>query len=88
LAERPERNLASLRRRFSVSHHFLIAGDDATKALVMMHTMDLTVDNSCGAGRNGPVSTTPIGADDLFMDWAVTNYVLDGIGSRWTLHLS
>ena len=65
-------------------------GEDATKALVKDPENGLdSVDNVLQQiDANDPVNGQPIGADDLFMDWAVTNYVLDGsVGDgRYTYH--
>jgi hypothetical protein len=54
-------------------------GEDATKALVKDPENGLdSVDNVLNQiGATDPETGQPIGADDLFMDWVVTNYLLD-----------
>jgi immune inhibitor A len=55
-------------------------GEDATKALVkdLDNGFD-SVDNVlAGIHAVDPATGQPIRADDVFMDWAVTNYLLDG----------
>ncbi len=54
-------------------------GEDATKAVVKDAANGFDgIDNSLQAlNATDPFSGDPIRADDLFMDWAVTNYVLD-----------
>jgi immune inhibitor A len=65
-------------------------GEDATKALVKDSENGLdSVDNVLNQiGATDPLTDQPIGADDVFMDWAVTNYLLDGsVGDgRYTYH--
>ncbi len=65
-------------------------GEDATKALVKDPENGLdSVDNVLKQiGATDPVTGQPIGADDLFMDWVVTNYLLDdSVGDgRYTYH--
>ena len=65
-------------------------GEDATKALVKDPENGLdSVDNVLNQiGATDPMTGQPIGADDLFMDWAATNYLLDGsVGDgRYTYH--
>jgi immune inhibitor A len=65
-------------------------GEDATKALVKDPENGLdSVDNVLNQiGATDPVTDQPIGADEVFMDWAVTNYLLDGsVGDgRYTYH--
>jgi hypothetical protein len=65
-------------------------GEDATKALVKDPENGLdSVDNVLNQiGATDPVTGQLIGADDLFMDWAATNYLLDGsVGDgRYTYH--
>lgn len=54
-------------------------GQEATQALVRdaANGMD-SVDNVLGSiGATDPLTGQPIRADDLFMDWAVANYLLD-----------
>jgi len=55
-------------------------GEDATKALVKDPENGLdSVDNVLAQiDATDPLTGRPIGADDLFMDWAATNYLLDG----------
>jgi immune inhibitor A len=55
-------------------------GEEATKALVKDQENGLdSVDNVLTQiAATDPQTGRPIGADDLFMDWVVTNYVLDG----------
>jgi len=54
-------------------------GEDATKALVKDPENGLdSVDNVLNQiGATDPLTGQPIGADDLFVDWVVTNYLLD-----------
>jgi hypothetical protein len=54
-------------------------GEDATKALVKDPENGLdSVDNVLNQiNASDPVTGQPIGADDLFVDWVVTNYLLD-----------
>jgi hypothetical protein len=65
-------------------------GEDATKALVKDPENGLdSVDNVLNQiGATDPETGQPIGADDLFMDWVVTNYLLDeSVGDgRYTYH--
>jgi len=65
-------------------------GEDATKALVKDPENGLdSVDNVLKQiNATDPETGNPIGADDLFMDWAATNYLLDGsVGDgRYTYH--
>jgi hypothetical protein len=65
-------------------------GEDATKALVKDPENGLdSVDNVLNQiGATDPETGRPIGADDLFMDWVVTNYLLDeSVGDgRYTYH--
>ncbi|MGB7876711.1 MAG: hypothetical protein WBL25_20195 [Anaerolineales bacterium] len=55
-------------------------GEDATKALVKDPENGLdSVDNVLNQiGATDPLTGQPIGANDLFMDWVVANYLLDG----------
>jgi immune inhibitor A len=55
-------------------------GEEATKALVKDQENGLdSVDNVLAQiAATDPQTGQAIGADDLFMDWVVTNYVLDG----------
>lgn len=55
-------------------------GEDATKALVKDPENGLdSVDNVLNQiNATDPLTGQPITADDLFMDWAATNYLLDG----------
>ena len=65
-------------------------GEDATKALVKDPENGLdSVDNVLKQiNATDPVTGQPISADDVFMDWAATNYLLDGsVGDgRYTYH--
>jgi len=65
-------------------------GEEATKALVKDPENGLdSVDNVLDQiGATDPVTGQPIGADDLYMDWVVTNYLLDeSVGDgRYTYH--
>ncbi len=65
-------------------------GEDATKALVKDPENGLdSVDGVLKQiNATDPQTGQPIAADDLFMDWVVTNYLLDGnIGDgRYTYH--
>jgi len=65
-------------------------GEDATKALVKDPENGLdSVDNVLKQiGATDPVTEQPISADDVFTDWAVTNYLLDGNvdDGRYTYH--
>jgi len=55
-------------------------GEDATKALVKDQENGLdSVDNVLQQiDATDPQTGRPVNADDLFMDWVVTNYLLDG----------
>jgi len=55
-------------------------GEDATKTLVKDPENGLdSVDNVLKQiNATDPVTGQPIGADDVFMDWVVTKYLLDG----------
>jgi hypothetical protein len=55
-------------------------GEDATKALVKNQENGMiSVDSTLRQfGAIDPQTGQPITADDLFLDWAVTNYVMDG----------
>jgi hypothetical protein len=65
-------------------------GEDATKALVKDPENGLdSVDGVLKQiNATDPQTDQPITADDVFMDWAVTNYLLDGsVGDgRYTYH--
>jgi immune inhibitor A len=65
-------------------------GEDATKALVkdQENGLDSVDDVLKQINATDPVSGKPIGADDVFMDWAATNYLLNGnVGDgRYTYH--
>jgi hypothetical protein len=64
-------------------------GEDATKALVKDAENGLdSVDNVLKTVPADSLTGQTITADDLFMDWAVTNYLLDGnVGDgRYTYH--
>ena len=65
-------------------------GENATKDLVAetdngLNSIDLLLEK---LGKNDPLTGKAIQADDVFMDWAVTNYLLDDeIGDgRFTYH--
>lgn len=55
-------------------------GEEATKALVKDTQNGMESVNNVLQSFNAtdPLSGQPISANDLFMDWAVTNYLLDG----------
>ncbi len=55
-------------------------GENATKALVtdQQNGMESIDDILKSINATDPVSAKPINANDVFMDWAVTNNVLDG----------
>jgi immune inhibitor A len=55
-------------------------GEDATKAVVkdLANGFD-SIDNALKQiNATDPVTNQPVTADDVFMDWAITNYVMDG----------
>jgi hypothetical protein len=55
-------------------------GEDATKLLIKdpANGLESVDDVLRQIGATDPVTGNPITADDFFMDWAVTNFVLDG----------
>ncbi len=55
-------------------------GEEATKALVQEASNGFDSVDAVLRSLNAvdPLTGSPIQADDLFMDWAVTNYLLDG----------
>jgi immune inhibitor A len=55
-------------------------GEDATKALVkdLENGLDSVDDVLKQINATDKVTGKPIGADDVFMDWAVTNYLMNG----------
>ena len=66
-------------------------GEDLTKALVA-HPDNGLVSVDSVLGENGvidPASGNPVGADDVFMDWAITSYLNDEEvdDGRYTYHL-